>query len=73
VLLLGHLLPLFLSFPSTIFLFISATAPCGQIGELSAAWASRLASYLGWPATIWLPYKRAAKGSLVFHPISSQA
>jgi hypothetical protein len=31
------------------------------------------ATYLGQPARPWLPYKGAAKGSLVLHPISSQA
>jgi hypothetical protein len=32
----GHLPPLFPSFPSTAFLFISTTIPWGQIGELLA-------------------------------------
>jgi hypothetical protein len=44
-----------------------------QIGEVSATWVGRSATYLGQPATPWLPYKRAAKGSLVLHTISSQA
>jgi hypothetical protein len=33
--------PFSLSFPSTIFLFISTIAPWGQIGELLATWAGR--------------------------------
>jgi hypothetical protein len=69
----GHLPPLFPYFPSTIFPFISTTTPWGQIRELLATWASCPATYLGWSATPWLPYKRAAKGSLVLHPTSSHA
>jgi hypothetical protein len=65
--------PLFPSLPSTIFLFISTTAPWGPIGELLATWASRSTTYHGRPATPWLPYKRTANGSLLFHPTSSQA
>jgi hypothetical protein len=38
-----------------------------------ATWASQLATYLVRLATPWLPYNRAAKGSLVLHPISSKA
>jgi hypothetical protein len=43
----GHLPPLFPSFPSTIFLFISTTTPWGQIGELLATWIGHPATYLG--------------------------
>jgi hypothetical protein len=69
----GHLPPLFPYLPSTIFLFISTTAPWGQIGELLATWVGRPATYLGRSVTPWLPYKKVAKGSLFLHPISSQA
>jgi hypothetical protein len=69
----GHLPPLSTSFPSTIFFFISTIAPWGQIGELLATWVGCLATYLGRLATLWLPNKRAAKGSLFLHPIRSQA
>jgi hypothetical protein len=43
------------------------------IGELLATWAGHPATYLGWLATPSLPYKRAAKGSLILHRISSKA
>jgi hypothetical protein len=60
--------PFFSSLPSTIFLFISITAPWRQIGELLATWVGRPATYLGRPATCWLPYRSVAKGSLFLHP-----
>jgi hypothetical protein len=69
----GHLPPFSPSFPSTIFLFISTTAPWGQIGELLTTWAGRPATYLGRQATPSLPYKRNVRGSLLLHPTSSQA
>jgi hypothetical protein len=59
------------SFPSTIFLFISTTTPCGQIGELLAIWAGRPDTYLRRLDTPWLPYKRTGKGSLLLHPTSN--
>jgi hypothetical protein len=64
----GHLSPFSPSFPSTIFLFISTTTPWGQIGELLATWAGRLATYLGRQATPWLPDKGLPRGASSFIP-----
>jgi hypothetical protein len=38
-----------------------------------ATWAGRPTTILGWLDTSWLSYKSVAKGSLLFHPTSSQA
>jgi hypothetical protein len=56
----------FLPFPSTIYLFSSTTTPLEQNRGALATWA-------GWPANPWLPYKRVAMGSFLLHPTSSQA
>jgi hypothetical protein len=60
-------------FSSTTLSFTSTTTTLGSNGGALATWAGRPAISLGWPATPWLPYKRVAKGSLLLHPISSQA
>jgi hypothetical protein len=65
--------PSFSPFPSTISLFSSTTTPLGLSLAALATWASRPATILGRPATPWPPYKRVTKGSLLLHPISSQA
>jgi hypothetical protein len=60
--------PSFLPFPSNIYIFSSTTTRLGQSRGAMAAWAGRLATILGRPATSWLPYKRVDKGSFLFHP-----
>jgi hypothetical protein len=62
------------TFPLFSLLLSSPLSQPPHLGEkLESFQPHGLATYLGWPATPWLPYKRAAKGSLVLHPTSSQA
>jgi hypothetical protein len=58
--------PSFLPFPSTIYLFSSATTTLGQSRVAMATWASRPATIIGRPATSWLPYKRVLRGAFSF-------
>jgi hypothetical protein len=64
--------PSFSLFSSTTLSFTSTTTTLGNDGGALATWAGHPTTSLGWPATPWLPCKRAAKGSLL-HPTRSQA
>jgi hypothetical protein len=62
---------LLFSFPLHYLPLSSTTTPLGQNGGALATWTGRPATILDWSANPWLPYKRVAKGSLLFHPTSS--